>query len=49
MKEPVGQCSSCKKDLYCLEGFFNGIILDNKELICFDCHEMIKIKNSTGS
>jgi hypothetical protein len=37
LKELVGCCSICGKGLYCLEGFFNGVILENKELVCFAC------------
>lgn len=39
MKELIGYCSICRKELYCLDGFFNGVILDNKELVCFECAE----------
>jgi hypothetical protein len=39
MKELVGQCSVCHKEIYCLEGFLNGVILENKDLICFECQE----------
>jgi hypothetical protein len=37
LKELIGKCSHCGKNLYCLEGFFNGVILENKELVCFEC------------
>jgi hypothetical protein len=39
LKELVGYCSICGKELYCLDGFFNGIILESKELVCFCCIE----------
>ncbi|MFD2445801.1 hypothetical protein ACFSO7_17725 [Bacillus sp. CGMCC 1.16607] len=41
MKELIGKCSICQKELFCLDGFFNGIILETKELLCFDCHNSI--------
>ncbi|WP_442594423.1 hypothetical protein [Neobacillus sp. D3-1R] len=46
MKEYIGKCSNCQKDMYCLEGFFNGIVLENKEIICFDCHEKVENKEN---
>ncbi|WP_275695582.1 hypothetical protein [Fredinandcohnia quinoae] len=40
MKELVGTCSGCGKEIYCLEGFFNGVVSDDKKTIkCFDCAE----------
>jgi hypothetical protein len=42
LKELVGRCSICGKELYCLDGFFNGIILESKELVCFNCNESNK-------
>lgn len=40
IKELVGTCSHCGKDLYCLDGFFNGVFgTDKKEVFCFDCAE----------
>jgi hypothetical protein len=42
MKELIGKCSLCSKELFCLEGFFNGVILENKELVCFECVESDK-------
>ncbi|WP_195891916.1 hypothetical protein [Neobacillus dielmonensis] len=39
MKELVGCCSNCKKEIYCLDGFLNGVHTDAKELYCFDCYE----------
>ncbi|MFS0864216.1 hypothetical protein [Fredinandcohnia sp. 179-A 10B2 NHS] len=38
MKELVGNCSDCGKEIYCLEGFINGVVSDDKkELRCFVC------------
>lgn len=39
MREKVGTCTCCKKELYCLDGFLNGVITDNKELYCFECYQ----------
>ncbi|MBP2241313.1 hypothetical protein J2Z40_001875 [Cytobacillus eiseniae] len=37
MNEFVGQCQQCKKDLYCIDGFFNGIHTDEQQILCFEC------------
>lgn len=37
MQELVGQCKECKKQIFCKDGFINGIVLEDKSLICFDC------------
>ncbi|EAR64536.1 hypothetical protein B14911_06998 [Bacillus sp. NRRL B-14911] len=39
MREPAGTCVQCGKTIYCLDGFFNGIITDDKKAICFECSE----------
>jgi hypothetical protein len=36
MKEIVGSCVDCHKDVYCMDGFLNGVKEDGK-LLCFDC------------
>jgi hypothetical protein len=36
MRELVGKCEECGKDIYCMDGFLNGIKEDGK-LLCFDC------------
>nr|WP_090232870.1 hypothetical protein [Fictibacillus solisalsi] len=38
MKELVGYCRQCKKPVYCLEGFLNGVHA-NGTLLCFSCSE----------
>ncbi|MFC6603086.1 hypothetical protein ACFQDF_18690 [Ectobacillus funiculus] len=35
MKELVGTCKCCKKNIYCMAGFLNGVILKQGELLCF--------------
>jgi hypothetical protein len=47
VRELVGKCIKCEKDLFCLDGFFNGIILENKAILCFECSEEEKNNNST--
>ncbi|WP_462411985.1 hypothetical protein [Neobacillus sp. Marseille-QA0830] len=44
MKEFIGNCSCCNKEIFCLDGFFNGILTETKEIYCFDCHETLKKK-----
>jgi hypothetical protein len=39
MKELVGHCNHCRKPLYCLDGFFNGVKTDSGKSLCFDCNE----------
>ena len=39
MRESIGTCKACGKELYCLDGFFNGVVRDTKEIYCFDCNE----------
>lgn len=38
MRELIGQCQSCGKNVYCENGFFDGAQLDGK-LLCNDCAE----------
>jgi hypothetical protein len=48
MQELVGLCKECNKNIYCNDGFINGVVLDDKSLICFDCaaipDTLLKIK-----
>jgi hypothetical protein len=37
MQEFVGHCKVCSKEIYCKDGFLDGIILQDKSLVCFDC------------
>ncbi|MEH7235504.1 hypothetical protein [Bacillus sp. JJ1562] len=40
MKEFVDTCKECEKEIYCLVGFINGVVLDDKKgILCFDCAE----------
>ncbi|WP_279326308.1 hypothetical protein [Bacillus litorisediminis] len=39
MKELIGPCTVCGKDIYCLDGFLNGVIQEDGTVVCFDCNE----------
>lgn len=41
MKELVGNCCECQKEIYCLDGFLNGVV-EAKKVYCFDCYEAKK-------
>ncbi|MFB3166195.1 hypothetical protein P5G62_003435 [Neobacillus sp. 179-C4.2 HS] len=45
MKELIGYCNSCAKEIYCLEGFFNGIKADDGKIYCFECYECNQKEN----
>jgi hypothetical protein len=49
MRELVGACTCCNKDIFCLDGFFNGVITDEKEVYCFDCYEIKKSASALSS
>lgn len=36
MRELVGTCTVCGKDVYCLDGFLNGVY-EEGQLICMEC------------
>ncbi|MED3625043.1 hypothetical protein [Neobacillus thermocopriae] len=42
MKELIGTCHSCSKEIFCLEGFFNGVVTDEKRIYCFECYATLK-------
>ncbi len=37
MKEHVGKCSLCEKEIYCLDGFLDGVVSEDRALYCFEC------------
>lgn len=39
MKEFVSHCDLCKKPIYCVAGFYQGVILENGISICLECEE----------
>jgi hypothetical protein len=45
MKELIGYCTSCAKEIYCLDGFFNGIQSDDRKIYCFECYECNQKEN----
>jgi hypothetical protein len=42
MKEYIGACIFCGKDIFCLDGFLNGVLTSDKKLLCFDCDKKDK-------
>lgn len=47
MRERVGVCSICKLELYCVDGFFQGVIMSDGSLQCFQCHERHEQANNS--
>ncbi|WP_260287264.1 hypothetical protein [Peribacillus aracenensis] len=41
MDELVGTCVRCARNVYCTAGFLNGILLDNKKILCFNCKDIL--------
>ncbi|HLQ70622.1 MAG TPA: hypothetical protein VK142_02415 [Bacillota bacterium] len=41
MKEYIGSCHHCGKDIYCENGFFNGVLLPGHIYRCFECDDEI--------
>jgi len=37
MRELVGPCTICGKEIFCLDGFLNGVYVDGEKIHCFDC------------
>lgn len=37
MRELVGKCRQCGKDVYCEDGFLNGAVVEGVGVICSDC------------
>jgi hypothetical protein len=37
VQELVGHCIACNKGILCIDGFLNGVVLEDKSLICFAC------------
>ncbi len=38
MLELIGICSNCGKEIYCRDGFLDGVYIEG-ELFCFNCAE----------
>jgi hypothetical protein len=43
MREAVGLCIRCAKEVFCTDGFLNGIVLDSSHILCFTCQENDKL------
>ncbi|MFC0188656.1 hypothetical protein ACFFJY_10185 [Fictibacillus aquaticus] len=41
MKELVGNCWICGKEVFCLDGFLNGVA-ENGKVCCFNCSKEMK-------
>ncbi|WHY58489.1 hypothetical protein [Peribacillus simplex] len=41
MDELVGTCVRCARKVYCTAGFLNGILLDNKKILCINCNDIL--------
>ncbi|KGX83541.1 hypothetical protein [Pontibacillus marinus] len=39
MKELVGYCTKCEQEVFCLNGFLEGEVTNEKEIICYKCLE----------
>lgn len=49
MKEWIGKCKECGKDICCENGFFNGVLLPGHEYLCWDCDEKEQKDQSSQS
>ena len=49
MREFIGTCQICNKDIYCEDGFFNGVLLPGHEYRCFECDEKVTENEETNS
>ena len=38
MRELIGKCSYCGKEVNCMDGFLNGVYA-GQQLLCFECAE----------
>ncbi|MFS0749364.1 hypothetical protein [Oceanobacillus sp. 1P07AA] len=36
-KEVVGKCKVCGDNVYCSGGFLEGVVQENKTLLCLSC------------
>jgi hypothetical protein len=45
VKELVGSCESCGKEIFCLDGFLNGVHKDGR-VLCFECEVEEEQKSS---
>lgn len=45
MEEFIGYCVECGKEVYCKGGFLEGVIQENKSLLCMSCSKKINEKD----
>ncbi|WP_179281435.1 hypothetical protein [Paenibacillus sp. XY044] len=45
MREWIGKCRDCGRDIYCENGFLNGVVLEDQSLKCFGCAEQQDAEN----
>ncbi|MBP1931183.1 hypothetical protein [Ammoniphilus resinae] len=38
MRELVGTCKDCGREVYCTDGFFNGVV-EPEGVTCFSCRD----------
>jgi hypothetical protein len=38
MEEYIGECFTCRRPVYCLNGFLDGVVSEGK-VYCFECAE----------
>lgn len=46
--ELVGKCVGCGKNVYCRDGFLDGMVSDDKQLFCHRCFAEEQAKKSAG-
>ncbi|RJX41083.1 hypothetical protein D3P09_03495 [Paenibacillus pinisoli] len=37
LKEHVGYCQECRKEIFCRDGFLDGVVQEDTSIRCFDC------------
>ncbi|MGI8316668.1 hypothetical protein [Halobacillus mangrovi] len=42
MVELVGTCTRCGSEIYCRDGFLDGVIKEDQSLVCFNCDQKEK-------
>jgi hypothetical protein len=42
MRELVGSCQQCGKEIFCLDGFLNGVNTRDGKVLCFDCEKDVE-------
>ncbi len=48
MREVIGACQSCGKNVYCENGFFDGVQTEEGRLLCNECAEKEEKDNPDG-